>query len=188
MLVSRDVAARMQVLTEFGVTGIFSARSIRIKSEYDRRLKAVSEHIDIMGFGLNALREDYGEQFTHWAQRARVRILILDPEFPDNATSLADQRDAEEKKPRGATRAEILQFVEHVRAMTSGQLEVRMYRCIPSVNVFRMDDELFWGPYLIGEPSRSSPTFIVQRGGLLFDRMLRQFERIWTDYSRPIVE
>jgi hypothetical protein len=56
------------------------------------------------------------------------------------------------------------------------------------VNIFRIDDEVFWGPYLIHQQSRNSPTLLVRRGGLLFDVLLRHFETIWLEdsLSRPV--
>ena len=33
----------------------------------------------------------------------------------------------------------------------------------------------------MGEQSRNAPTFLVQRGGVLFERILAHFERIWND-------
>jgi len=55
------------------------------------------------------------------------------------------------------------------------------------VNIFRVDNKMFWGPYLIKQPSRNSPTFLL-RQAILFDRLLEHFERIWKDdsLSRPI--
>ena len=50
-----------------------------------------------MGFGLNSLRQDYGYAFSRWRDRATVRILLIDPRYPNSENSYASQRDAEEK-------------------------------------------------------------------------------------------
>ena len=46
---------------------------------------------------------------------------------------------------------------------------------------------MFWGPYLVKQPSRNSPTFLIRKA-VLFDRLVDHFERIWKDdsLSRPI--
>ena len=75
-----------------------------------------------------------------------------------------------------------------VRRSDSPRFQVRLYKCLPSVNIFRIDDELFWGPYLIREQSRNTPTFIVRKGGILFDTLAKHFNTIWSDpeLSRPV--
>lgn len=53
---------------------------------------------------------------------------------------------------------------------------------------FRVDDDLFWGPYLVGKQSRNCPTFIARRGGVVFQRFMNHFDEIWDNpnFSRPI--
>ena len=67
---AQNVSNRLTLLTEFGFVSAFEARAARIKPEYDKRLLGASERIDILGFGLRALREDYLEEFEGWAARA----------------------------------------------------------------------------------------------------------------------
>jgi hypothetical protein len=188
---SQQTAERLEIITQFGFVKAFDSRSMRIKTEYDHRLIAAKEHIDIMGFGLRALRQDYAESFSSWAQRATVRILLIDPEFPSSRTSLADQRDSEESEQPSTISNDVREFARaaaKVIARPKGAFQVRVYRCIPSMNLFRIDDDLFWGPYLVGQASRNSPTFVVKRGGVLYQRYLEHFEAIWKSdtLSRPI--
>ncbi|OAI45016.1 hypothetical protein AYO43_08640 [Nitrospira sp. SCGC AG-212-E16] len=165
---------------------------MRIRQDYVQRLEKAEEQIDIIGFGLSSFREDFLDDFSKWKQRANVRILLVDPEFPSGELSYANQRDTEEKNSLGKIASDVRKFVEVVGSLISEDgdrvFDIRLYRCLPSLNIFRIDDELFWGPYLVGEQSRNSPTFLVQRGGILFDRFTRQFECIWKDdkFSRPI--
>src|SRR5690349_16142190 len=55
---AQDAAEKLEVIAEFGIVTIFEARAARIKPEYDERLRSARE-IDVLGFGLNAFREDY---------------------------------------------------------------------------------------------------------------------------------
>jgi len=185
IFLTRDVAKRLEVLAQFGVVRIFDARSVRIRAEYDSRLATAREHIDIMGFGLSALREDYLDAFEQWRQRAHVRILLLDPDFPTVSQSYASQRDVEERQNVGTIAQDVRDFIASVRPIIAAggkyPFEVKLYRTLPTINIFRVDDEVFWGPYLLKQPSRNSPTILLQRGGLLFDRMTSQFETIWSD-------
>src|SRR2546421_253399 len=107
------------------------------------------------------------------------------------AAGYAHQRDLEEGDHAGTITQQVKKFVADTKAITElvapNSFEIRLFRCLPSVNIFRVDNEMFWGPYLIKQPSRNSPTFLVRRG-VLFDRLLQHFDRIWTDdsLSRPV--
>lgn len=192
ILLNQEVSDSLEIINQFGLTNAFDGRSVKIKPQYDNLLERAHERIDIMGFGLKALREDYLPQFTEWRQKADVRILLIDPDFPDNNLSYSKQRDCEERDAIGTIAQQVHQFIQdtrEVRYTNSGHsFDIRLYRCLPSVNVFRVDDELFWGPYLIKQPSRNSPTFLVHKGGLLFDRIIAHFESIWNDdnFSKSI--
>jgi hypothetical protein len=185
VLISEETSERLRVISKLGIETAFEARSTRIMQEYVKRLGAARERIDIIGFGLSAFREDFLEDFPQWIRRAEVRILLIDPEFPSVGLSYAAQRDREEKNPVNGIAADVRKFVEEVSGLMGSNethsLQVRLYRCLPTLNVLRIDDELFWGPYLVGVQSRNSPTFLVNRGGILFDRFSRQFETIWSD-------
>ena len=49
---------------------------------------------------------------------------------------------------------------------------------------------MFFGPYLAGEPSHNSPTFIVKKHGILFSRYEKHFLEIWKndEFSRDAME
>lgn len=185
VLVSDDVGRRVRVVTEFGILDVFDRRSMRIRDQYESRLTAAKESIDILGFGLSALREDLSKDFPRWKKVAKVRILLIDPTFPSDEVSYAKQRDAEEGNSVGDIDKDVRSFLraiqEHVGAAGRTQLQVRLYRCLPSVNIFRIDDDLFWGPYLVRDQSRNMPTFLVKRGGILFEKMSAHFNHIWQD-------
>jgi hypothetical protein len=189
-LVFTDTTRRkLAVLTEYGIVNAFPGRGVLIRDEYTSRLRRASRNIDILGFGLSSLREDYGKDFANWAQRGKlkIRILLLDPSFPSPDHSYASQRDVEERSS-STIEADVRLFVQDIARLklAKNSFDVRLYQCLPSVNIFRIDDELFWGPYLIKGPSRNSPTFLVKKGGELFDRLGDHFELIWKEHSREV--
>jgi len=190
VLMHDELADRVRVVSEFGILKIFASRGAQIRNEYEELLGDFNE-LDVLGFGLNSLREDYKDSFVDWAKRARVRILLLDPDFPTPETSLAAIRDAEEGKASDAIAAEVKRFVEDAApavARPDGRFAIRLYRCIPSINLFRVDDRLFWGPYLIRQPSRNLPTFLVAKPGTLYEKCRDHFNDIWDsdDLSGPV--
>jgi hypothetical protein len=185
---------RRRVSEAFGFVTAFPHRSIQIREEYHRRVRQAAEQIDVMGYGLNALREDFKDQFREWAGRVRVRILLVDLDAPPGTPKYVDLRDLEEGNSPGRTKAEIERFVGDTEPLWShgGTFQLRLARTLPSINMFRIDDEIFWGPYLIssskyGRASRNLPTMIVRRPGYMYDRLLDHFDEIWASdvLSRP---
>jgi hypothetical protein len=192
VVIARDAAEQLALFSRAGFVSAFESRSAAIKTEYDRRLSSAKSNIDILGFGLATLREDYGTDFKDWARKAKVRILLIDSEYPSKNDSYAEQRDREEANPTGDTGRDVEEFARVVASVirSSGdRFKVRLYRCLPSVNMFRIDDEIFWGPYFLKVQSRNTPTFIVRRDGFMYPRLLAHFEAIWDsdEFSRPML-
>ncbi len=183
VLLTDRLNKRFEILSDFGLLAIFKERSLGIRDVYESRLDQAEEHIDLLGFGQRAFRQDFAERFPMWLGRGvHIRILLLDPSFPKNSWSVADQRDREEQNDEGEIKRDVKSFLEKTQALRERheKFEVKLYRCLPTVNVLRIDDELFWGPYLLKKPSRSAPTLLVELGEL-YDVMLQHFESIWDD-------
>lgn len=180
---SDDFRSRVEMLLDSGLVRVFEARSTRIKPEYDDRLKN-SREIDIIGFGLSQLREDYFRQFAEWSHTKKVRIVVLDPEYPTRSKSYSTQRDKEERNPSGKIKADITAFVDAVKEipnLNKTNFRIRYMKALPSVNVFRIDGEVFWGPYLMGQQSRNTLTLIAKEGGYVYKQIVEHFERVWDD-------
>jgi hypothetical protein len=180
---SRD---SMAIVQRLGIVAGFTQRGAAIQDQYRDRVKRASHQIDVLGFGLSSLREDFRNDFHVWKRNASVRILLLDPNFPSQQFSYAAQRDSEENNPANAIADDVRQFGKETASLIDDRFQVKLYRCIPAVNIFRVDEELFWGPYLIGTASRNSPTIIVKSYGPLFSVFTSHFEEIWSKHSYPI--
>lgn len=179
---SERFTATIEVITQFGFVAAFMGRSVKIREQYDERMKRFNKSADLIGFGLSSLRQDNLQMFSVWKQQGRIRILLIDPEYPSNRNSYADQRDLEERNPPGTIARQVKQFVRDTGFLLEpNRFEVRLYRCLPMLNIFRIDDEILWGPYLMNEQSRNSPTFVIRAGGEMFNRLTDHFETIWSD-------
>jgi hypothetical protein len=185
VLTTEGLKSRIEAFSKAGLLKIFSGRSVLIRSEYDARL-AKARHIDLVGFGLSAFRQDYINDFVGWSNRADVRILLIDPDFPSRPHSLADQRDREESNPPGHIRRDVEAFekaVSNLPGLNPERFKVHRMRCIPAINLFRIDDDVFWGPYLMQQQSRNTPTLLATRGGFLFDVLQKHFDALWAQSS-----
>ena len=183
ILLHDSLRDRVELAQLLRIKSYFSSRGSSIRNEYERRLINAKSSIDILGFGQRALLEDYQSKFVEWKLRAKVRILLLDPDYPSASNAVADLRDLDENQTVGTISNEVKQFIRNSSALHGAGFHIRLYRCLPSVNIFRVDDEMFWGPYFIRKVSRNSPTFVVERGGDLYDELLSHFETIWRDDS-----
>jgi hypothetical protein len=176
-------------IRQLGIIDAFPARSVPIRPEYEKRFNAARERIDFLGFGLRALREDFGASFPAWVQHASIRVLLIDPDAPVSDFSYADQRDSEEGNSRGAIRNDVLQFLTFMQPFVNkhpDRLRIRLYSCLPALNVCRIDNEIFWGPYILGQQSRNTPTFLVNRAGAMYVILSDHYEEMWNNqnYSR----
>ncbi len=184
VLISEGWTRRVEDLLNAGFRQWWAGRSVTMKPEYDSRLNDAREAIDILGFGQQHFRDDQHQNFRRWsAAGIRVRILLIDPGYPNDARSFAGQRETEEAVPAGSIATDVDAFLREVSRQGLGgdaHFTVRLYSCLPTLSIFRIDDELFWGPYLVREVSRNTPTFLIARG-LLFTRLMRHFDTIWTD-------
>lgn len=195
-LVEEGQKLQEQAIREFGLIGLFRQRSVRITKEYEDRLLKAGTSIDIMGYGMSNLLREFGvTAFREWAARCDVRILLSDPDIADKWGSYCGQRDREEYKTEGTTARQVHDFVETTRVLWEDpncRFTLRLAKTLPSVNMFRIDYESFWGPYLIapkGTPANESahlPTLLVSAPGFMFDALNQHFHEIWTnnDFSR----
>lgn len=182
---TETLKARIEAFAKAGLLKIFPGRSVLIRDEYHRRL-VQARHIDLIGFGLSAFREDYINDFVGWSHRADVRILLIDPDFPAPEHSLADHRDREENNVVGQIRTDVEAFeraISSLPGLNRKRFKVHRMHAIPSINMFRIDDDVFWGPYLMSQQSRNTPTLLATRGGFLFDTFQKHFDALWAQSS-----
>jgi hypothetical protein len=189
VLNAADVQAQLQLLQEAGIRSVFRARSVVIKKEYHQRIHDAAK-IDLLGFGLSSFRQDYAAEFKRFAATKQVRILLQDPEFPSADNALVKLRDREEKNDVGRIAQDVRAFIEEATPVMRefpNKFQIRLVSALPSTNYFRLDDEAFWGPYLLGIPSRNMPTILVRRGGFLFKALEDHFEMLWgsDEFSKP---
>jgi hypothetical protein len=184
---TRQDSAAVRLRTSMSDAGLLDLYEHRVTREYADRIKNANDHIDVLGFGLGHLLADYCDEFELWSSRAHVRIILIDPQFPAEAPYAA-QRDLEERPTPGTIEMDVQNFLAataDLRAKTD-RFQVHLMQCLPSITVFRVDDELFWGPYLVGGQSRNLPSLRVGRQGYLFRRLSKHFEDVWANWSHPV--
>lgn len=190
---AEDGIAQLKSANDLGLVAAFDKRSIAIGTEYDSRILKAQEGVDIIGFCLSSFLDDHYDQFEAWAKRFPIRILLIDPDFPPNET-FADIRDLEERNSIGTIKTGVNRFLtttHNLWSTSSINFNVKLSTTIPSINMFRIDDEIFWGPYLVDSAykinplkSRNLPTLLVKKGGIMFPRLIEHFDAIWNDSTK----
>ena len=185
---TEGIRERLQVLNNLGIISAFDRRAAQIRSQYADRLRVAKKSIDIIGFGLSDFRRDYMAELPALAARTTVRILLIDPNSPTPATSFCDQRDREEGQTEGTIASQVNEFLQALARLPNrpptDRLQVRLYQSLPLVNLFRIDDEILWGPFFVGRASGNTTTQVVRRGGVMYDQLMEHFEEVWTKFSR----
>ena len=163
---------------------LFSGRSVRIKAQYDDRLSRMKANLDVLAWGLASFREDYGEQLLGWvAKGIRIRFLLMNPNSPQGRM-LCDLQDEVEGRRPGSTANDISTFLTVVQPV-KGSLEIRTSSFHPSINMFRVDEDIFFGPYLAPSVSRNAPTAILSEAHWLYGTLLAHFDWLWEKASSP---
>lgn len=162
---------------------LFHGRSVTIRREYDERLARMEHHLDILAWGLSSFLEDYGDDLAGWASRGnrRIRFLLVNPDSQEGKV-LCELQDKLERRRLGSTASDIETFLATVHPVEVS-LEVRVSDYHPGINIFRIDGDMFFGPYLAGMVSRNAPTGIVSDGHWLYETLLSHFEWMWEKAS-----
>ena len=158
---------------------LFPGRSVTIRRQYDERLARMEHHLDILAWGLSSFLEDYGDDLADWASKStrRIRLLLVNPDSREGGV-LCELQDKLERRRLGSTADDIETFLATVHPV-EGSLEVRVSDYHPGINIFRIDSDMFFGPYLAGMVSRNAPTGIVSDGHWLYGTLLSHFEWMW---------
>lgn len=163
---------------------LFAGRSVRIKAQYDDRLSRMTSHLDVLAWGLASFREDYGDHLLGWVARGiRIRLLLVNPNSLQGRM-LCDLQDEVEGRAHGSTANDIGSFLAAVQHV-EGSLEIRISSYHPGINMFRVDEDIFFGPYLAPSVSRNAPTGILSNGHWLYDTLLAHFDWLWEKASIP---
>lgn len=157
-----------------GLVRIYDRRLI-VDRYAEVRIKA-SGNFDMIGFGLRTFIEDNQYNLDEWANRFRIRILVVHPN-----SDYCVQRDHEENDPPGKIRGDVIYITRIIQGLNNPKIKIRWYKAIPTMNLFRMGDTMFIGPYFTDTRSRNSITLELRAGGKLYDRYVENFSRIWND-------
>lgn len=113
---------------------------------------------------------------------------------PDENNLFLKQREIEENEPEGQIRKSINDLVawadkinQNCSGKKSGTITVRGYKCMTLDFYWRMDDELYIGPYWYHYVSQQTITYKFEKGKKGFAHYTDYFEDLWKDLNNTIV-
>lgn len=174
LLVERRIVSP---LDSWGIQNIYKSRSLMNK-DCDISIANAKRQIDIVAFGLKSFRTDYGNSALALLQKGvNIRIITMDPE-----SKFVKQREIEEGEVPGQIKNTIEQLVEWAEKLnaesTNGKITIKGYSCMTLDFYWRVDDDIYVGPYWYKYPSQQTISYKFTKGDG-FDAYYEYFDRLW---------
>lgn len=178
---------RENPLDEWGLEKIYETRAEKNK-ESDPELDKAKEQVDAIAFGLKSFRTKHTKRVEKILKKGvNVRILTMNP---DKENIFLKQREIEEEETEGQIRNSIEQLVSWANTLNSrnyqGKIEVKGYKCMTLDFYWRVDDDIYIGPYWYHVGSQQTITYKFHKGRKGFDTYTEYFETLWNDDENTI--
>jgi hypothetical protein len=170
-----------EIIDTWKLAGIYRTRA-EMNMRANIFLTESKEQIDIIAFGLKGFRETQSSLIEDKIRNGlRLRILTIDPQ-----SKFLAQREIDEGEVQGQIKNTIIQltdWVERIKTLSPAQenVELRYYDTLPLDFYFRIDRNLFLGPYMYARSSQQTFSYEFEYGGAGFEYWSTYFEKIWTD-------
>lgn len=178
---------RIDPLDEWGLEKIYETRAEKNK-ESDPELDKAKEQVDAIAFGLKSFRTKHTNKVKKILRNGvNIRILTMNPS-EDNV--FLRQREIEEEETEGQIRNSIEQLVDWANKLNSkshkGKIEVKGYKCMTLDFYWRVDNDIYIGPYWYHVGSQQTITYKFHKGRRGFDIYKDYFEDLWNDNENTI--
>lgn len=167
-------------LDEWGIEQIFLTRA-EMNVESAPFLYKAKYKLDIIAFGLKSLRDSQTEKIENCLKRGvNIRIMTMHPSSP-----YVSQREKEEECSDGYIKNSIEQLVNWAAILNSknykGKIVIKGYNCMTLDFYWRVDDNLYVGPYWYGIQSQPTITYKFATDKKGFSTYEAYFEKLWND-------
>ena len=165
-------------LEEWKIEKIYSTRAEK-NADSDPELDKAKYQIDAVAFGLKSFRNKQSKRIeTCLKNGVNIRILTMNPE-----SSYISAREHEEQETHGQIQNTIEQLVKWANDFNKkgykGKIVVKGYSCMTLDFYWRVDDELYIGPYWYGISSQQTITYKFREGGRGFSQYTAYFDELW---------
>ena len=169
------------VWDEWKLEQIFKTRAEK-NSDSDPKLEKHNiKQLDGIAFGLRSFRSNRKADVLSCMQRGmNVRLLVMNPD-----SQFAKQREIEEDAKEGSISDSIKKLVEWANELNNdspkGKIQIKFYDTMTLDFYWRLDDEIYIGPYMLDVESQQTITYKFAKGGKGFQVYSEYFETLWNN-------
>ena len=165
-------------LEEWKIDKIYMTRAEK-NADSDPKLDNAKKCVDGIAFGLSKFRSQQNERVIKCLQRGiYFRFITMNPK-----SKFVEQRDIEENDVAGKIEKSINDLITWANDLNSkkypGRILIKGYDCMTLDFYWRVDDELYIGPYLLGKDSSITVTYKFLEKGKGFKYYSDYFEQLW---------
>ena len=169
---------RVEFIRKWGIKSIYETRGVM-----NNEVNALFEHkvarLDIIAYGLKSFRESKSQRIKQLLQYGmKMRIITVDPKL-----GILEYKDRDEGKIEGSTAASIHDLIKWCKEI--GKVEVRVIDTLPTELYFRVDSNVFVGPYEIGRESQQTITMHLKGKTDGVKYYTEYFDNIWKNAKKP---
>ena len=176
-----NIEERISNLEYWNLEKIFKTRAEK-NLESDPKLENHQiKQLDGIAFGLSAFRSAREKDVLLSLKNGmNMRLLVMDPN-----SQFVIQRAIEENGHSDGIKTSIFKLVEWAQKLNNisnnGKIQIKYYNAMTLDFYWRMDKELYVGPYLYNVVSQQTITYKFAEGGKGFELYSNYFEALWNN-------
>ena len=175
-------------LDEWGIKNIYNTRG-RMNDDTDKSLSKAKYKVDAVAFGLKSFRTEMEKETRRLLKNGvNFRIITMHPDSP-----FIRQREIEENDSDGQIKKAILDLIEWAeklnRESKKGKIEIKGYSCMTLDFYWRVDDDVYIGPYWYQYPSQQTISYKFSGDDNKGFRIYTEyFDKLWINSEmKPLV-
>ena len=181
VILMHDFFVERKMLSELDnwkLTKIYSTRSEK-NADSDPELDKARYVVDAVAFGLKSFRSKQTKRVENCLRRGvNFRIITMNPR-----SQFVQQRELEENETEGQIKYTIEQLVKWADELNTkglkGRILIKGYDAMTLDFYWRVDDEVYVGPYWYNVSSQQTITYKFEREGKGFTTYTEYFESLW---------
>ena len=175
LLVERQ---KVNPIEEWKLTKVYSTRAEK-NADSDPQLDKARYVVDAIAFGLKSFRSKQTKRVEGCLRRGvNFRFITMNPE-----SQFARQREIEENETEGQIKHTIEELVKWADDLNAkgykGRILIKGYDTMTLDFYWRVDDEIYIGPYWYNVSSQQTITYKFEQDGKGFSTYAEYFESLW---------
>lgn len=171
---------KMNYLDEWKINKIYATRAEK-NADSDPNLDKAEYRVDVVAFGLRSFRQKYHKKVELCLKKGvNFRIITMNPE-----SKYINDREKEEGDAKGNIQISIYDLIKWANELNDnnykGKIIIKGYNCMTLDFYWRVDDDLYVGPYWYGCKSSDTITYRYQKEGKGFSLYTEYFDRLWNN-------